>query len=136
MSELTHVHYREPVPLICPTSFSKGKALGTRLIYVISRLCSVCYFSRWTRGKKIAQSFLFTTKERFLSICVQKMSEGFLKVFEALVKGVFWAQDWQYLSLGDLEPNRFFQKVYLGVFLCLTVQLWSREMSRDQKLKM
>ena len=30
----------------------------------------------------------------------------------------------------------FSPKVNLEVFLCLSVQLWSRDMSRDQKLKM
>ena len=44
--------------------------------------------------------------------------------------------DWQYLSLGDLEQNEFFPKVNLEVFLCLNVLLWLRDMSRDQKLKM
>ena len=55
-------------------------------MFILSRLPGVCYFSRWTRGKKIAQSFLFTVKfitryssERFLSICGEKMPEGFLK---------------------------------------------------------
>ena len=45
--------------------------------------------------------------------------------------------DWQYLSLGDLQNNEIFSpKVDLEVFLCLNVWLWSRDMSRDQKLKM
>ena len=46
--------------------------------------------------------------------------------------------DWQYLSLGDLESNKmiFFPKVNLDVFLCLNVPLWPRDVSRDQKLKM
>ena len=44
--------------------------------------------------------------------------------------------DWQYLSLGDLEQNEFSTKVNLEVFFCLNVSLWSRDMSRDQKLKM
>ena len=50
------------------------------------QLPGVRYFSRRTRGKKITQSFLFTVKvitryssERFLSVCGEKMSEGFLK---------------------------------------------------------
>ena len=51
----------------------------------LSRLPGVCYFPRWTPGKKIAPSFLFTTKimtkyssERLLSIiCGQEMSKGF-----------------------------------------------------------
>ena len=30
----------------------------------------------------------------------------------------------------------FSPKVYLEIFLCLNVYLWSRDMSRDQKLKM
>ena len=29
--------------------------------------------------------------------------------------------DWQYLSLGDLEENEIFPKVNLEVFLCLNV---------------
>ena len=46
--------------------------------------------------------------------------------------------DWQYLSLGDLESNKmnFFLKVNLDVFLSLNVSLWPRDVSRDQKLKM
>ena len=44
--------------------------------------------------------------------------------------------DWQYLSLGDLEQNEFSTKVNLEVFFCLNGSLWSRDMSRDQKLKM
>ena len=46
--------------------------------------------------------------------------------------------DWQYLSLGDLESNKtnFSAKVNLDVFLYLNVPLWSRDVSRDQKLKM
>ena len=51
---------------------------------VLSRL-RVCYFSRWTRGKNIFQSFLFTTNritkyslDRFLSRRRQKMSKDFL----------------------------------------------------------
>ena len=55
-------------------------------MFILSRLPGVCYFSRWTRGKKIAQSFLFTVKvitryssERFLSFCGEKIPEGFLK---------------------------------------------------------
>ena len=52
------------------------------LIYVLSRLPRVCSFSRWTRGKKIAQSFLITkySSEPFLWICGQKMSKGFLNL--------------------------------------------------------
>ena len=52
---------------------------------VLSWLLSVCYFSKdELRRQKIAQSFLFTAKimtkyysEGFLSICGEKMSEGF-----------------------------------------------------------
>ena len=51
---------------------------------VLSRL-RVCYFSRWTRGKNIFQSFLFTTNritkyslDCFLSSRGQKMSKDFL----------------------------------------------------------
>ena len=44
--------------------------------------------------------------------------------------------DWQHLWLGDLEQNEFSPKVNLDVFLCLNVKLWSRDMSRGQKLKM
>ena len=40
--------------------------------------------------------------------------------------------NWQCLSLGDLEQNELFPRVNLEVFLCLNVDLWSR----DQKLKM
>ena len=44
--------------------------------------------------------------------------------------------NWQYLSPGDLnvEQMNFSPKVSLKVFLCVTVKLWSRGMSRDQKL--
>ena len=66
-----------------------------KLIFVLSGLPGVSYFSRWTQGKKIAQSFLFTTKittkyssERFLCICGQKMSKGFLNLILFLVRGV------------------------------------------------
>ena len=46
--------------------------------------------------------------------------------------------DRQYLSLGDLESNKtnFSAEVNLDVFLCINVPLWSRGVSRDQKLKM
>ena len=51
---------------------------------VLSRL-RVCYFSRWTRGKNIFQSFSFTTNritkyslDCFLSSRGQKMSKDFL----------------------------------------------------------
>ena len=52
----------------------------------------VCYFSRWTRGKKIAQSFLFTAKiitkyssERFFVFnSGQKTSKGFLKFYKPI----------------------------------------------------
>ena len=54
-------------------------------VYVLSRPPGVCFFQRWTRGKKIAQSFLstdiFITKyslERFLSVCGEKI---YLKAF-------------------------------------------------------
>ena len=46
--------------------------------------------------------------------------------------------DRQYLSLGNPESNKtnFSAKVNLDVFLCLNGPLWSRDVSRDQKLKM
>ena len=44
--------------------------------------------------------------------------------------------DWQYLSLGDLEQNNFFPKVNHEVFFYLNVWIWLRDMSRGQKLKM
>ena len=45
--------------------------------------------------------------------------------------------DWQYLSLGDLDKMNFFSpKENLEIFLCLNVSLWSSDISRDQKLKM
>ena len=44
--------------------------------------------------------------------------------------------DWQYLSLGGPRTNlNFSPKVNRDVVLCLNV-LWSRDMSRAQKLKM
>ena len=44
--------------------------------------------------------------------------------------------DWQYLSLGDLEQNEFFPKVNLEAFFCLNVLLWSRDLSHNPNLKM
>ena len=60
-----------------------------------------------------------------------------LKGFKAWVKGVFSAYEWLAISLARRPRIIIFSpKVNREVFLCLNVSLWSRDISRDQKLKM
>ena len=47
------------VKCLCSENHESGKH---KLIYVLNGLPWVCYFSRWTRGKKIAKNFLLTAK--------------------------------------------------------------------------
>ena len=64
----------------------ESSSLKLKFTDVLRRLPVVCFFQRWTLDKKIARSSIFAARiitnyslERFLSICCEKMSKGFVK---------------------------------------------------------
>ena len=79
-------------------------------------------------------ALLFQNKVTFLLISPDLWR---LKGSKACNKGVFWAYEWLAISIARRQNKMSFSpKVNLDVFLCLNVSLWSRDISRNQKLKM
>ena len=63
------------------------------LVCVLSRLPGVCFFSKMNSRQENCSKLSFTARiitkyslERFLSICGEKMSKGFLKFYKLIIK--------------------------------------------------